>query len=169
MPPPTSGTLRTTWTSVTTADLAVGQTNLAAAINNYWQVTGVQLETGPVATPFEFESYEATLNKCLRYFYSIPGTTVVCNGNRYTATSCYGIVRHPVVMRGDPTLSQTTGTNFYRFLANDVADLFDAFDGITDSNRFVARLDVTSGVSGTAGHGGWFRTDTGTLSFSAEL
>jgi hypothetical protein len=64
----TSGTLRTAWTSSTNADLAVGQTNLAAATDNYWQVTGVQLEVGPAATPFEFKSFAQELRECLRYY-----------------------------------------------------------------------------------------------------
>jgi hypothetical protein len=64
----TSGTLRTTWNSQTQADLAVGQTNLAAATNNYWQVTGVQLEVGDTATPFEFKPYGQDLLECQRYF-----------------------------------------------------------------------------------------------------
>jgi hypothetical protein len=33
-----------------------------------WQVTGVQLEAGSVATPFEFEEYGTTLAKCQRYY-----------------------------------------------------------------------------------------------------
>ena len=64
----TSGTLNTTWGSVVLANRAVGQVNLAAATSNYWQVTGIQLEVGAVATPFEFEPFETTLRKCLRYF-----------------------------------------------------------------------------------------------------
>lgn len=64
----TSGTLQTTWGSDTVANRAAGQTNLAAATNNYWQVTGVQLEAGAVATPFEFEDYGTTLAKCQRYY-----------------------------------------------------------------------------------------------------
>jgi len=67
----TSGTLATTWASYTAANAAVGQTNLAAATSNYWQVTGVQLEAGAVATPFEFEDYGTTLAKCQRYFERI--------------------------------------------------------------------------------------------------
>ena len=63
-----SGTLATTWASVTNANRYVGQTNLAAATSNYWQVTGVQLEVGAVATPFEFEQISTTLAKCQRYF-----------------------------------------------------------------------------------------------------
>ena len=74
----TSGTLGTTWSSITTANRAVGQTNLASATNNYWQVTGVQLEAGAVATPFEFEDYGTTLQKCYRYY------------QRYTSHSAYG-------------------------------------------------------------------------------
>ena len=64
----TSGTLATTWASLTNANRAVGQTNLAAATNNYWQITGVQLEVGAVATPFEFKSYGQELRECQRYF-----------------------------------------------------------------------------------------------------
>jgi hypothetical protein len=64
----TSGTLNTSWASTVTANRAVGQTNLAAATNNYWQITGVQLEVGAVATPFEFKPFEQELKECQRYF-----------------------------------------------------------------------------------------------------
>jgi len=64
----TSGNLQTSWDTFTSADTAPGQTNLAANTNNYWQITGVQLETGPVATEFEFEPYGVTLAKCQRYW-----------------------------------------------------------------------------------------------------
>jgi len=72
----TSGTLNTSWASSTNANRAVGQTNLAAATNNYWQVTGVQLEAGAVATPFEFEDFGITLTKCQRYYEKTYDTTV---------------------------------------------------------------------------------------------
>jgi hypothetical protein len=102
----TSGTLNTTWASATEANRAVGQTNLAAAINNYWQITGVQLEAGSVATPFEFENIGTTLAKCQRYY------------QRWTTTSAYGrftlgantsttggiyILQMPTTMRTGPT------------------------------------------------------------------
>jgi hypothetical protein len=53
----TSGTLQTSWNSATAANRAVGQVNLASATNNYWQITGVQLEVGDTATPFEFKPF----------------------------------------------------------------------------------------------------------------
>lgn len=63
-----SGTLQTTWGTDVLANSAVGQTNLASAINNYWQVTGIQMETGSVATPYEFLSYGDELRRCQRYY-----------------------------------------------------------------------------------------------------
>jgi hypothetical protein len=65
----TSGTLNTSWASATSANRAVGQTNLASATNNYWQVTGVQLEVGDTATPFEFKPFAQDLEECLRYYW----------------------------------------------------------------------------------------------------
>jgi hypothetical protein len=63
-----SGTLQTTWNTVPASGRATGQINLFDTINNYWQITGVQLEVGSVATPFEFEPFETTLRKCQRYY-----------------------------------------------------------------------------------------------------
>lgn len=74
-----SGTLNSSWASNTPGTEAVGQVNVASAINNFWQVTGVQLETGTVATPFDLVPFDQELNKCRRYFeaswYSQPGST----------------------------------------------------------------------------------------------
>jgi len=79
----TSGTLQSTWGSYTDANSHVGQTNVAAATNNYWQITGVQLEVGDTATPFEFKPFGEELKECERYYeksYSYataPGTSTV--------------------------------------------------------------------------------------------
>ena len=94
----TSGTLQTTWGSVTAANRAVGQTNLAAATNNYWQITGTQLEIGPVATSFEFEPYETTLRKCQRYYQKVVTTVAGYN----SATQFFGAFVFPVTPRTQP-------------------------------------------------------------------
>jgi hypothetical protein len=64
----TSGTLQTSWGSEVLANTASGVTNLAASTNNYWQVTGVQLEVGDTATPFEFKPFDKDLEECRRYY-----------------------------------------------------------------------------------------------------
>jgi len=98
----TSGTLNTTWASVTNANTAVGQTNLAAATNNYWQVTGVQLEAGSVATPFEFEDYGETIRKCYRYFQHAQDAQV--GGFRQT-NQVQWVQNYRSEMRANPTVT----------------------------------------------------------------
>jgi hypothetical protein len=44
------------------------QTNLFASTSNEWYVTGVQLEVGSKATPFEHRSYGDELARCKRYY-----------------------------------------------------------------------------------------------------
>lgn len=108
----TSGTLATTW-GTTSANRAVGQTNLAAATNNYWQITGVQLETGPIATPFEFETYETTLRKCQRYYQRIvPGAAgrYFGHGQSYSTTQTEVVIPYKTVMRTNPTALEQNGT-----------------------------------------------------------
>lgn len=112
----TSGTLQTTWGSFAgnTANRAVGQTNLAAATNNYWQVTGVQLEAGAVATPFEFEDYGVTLDKCQRYFVTYSGL----GSAEFTVNLGFymdpNLIRFPLripTMRSAPSVSYTGTAN----------------------------------------------------------
>jgi hypothetical protein len=84
----TSGTLGTTWASRVNANTAVGQVNLASATNNYWQITGIQLEVGATATPFEFKPFAQDLEECQRYYEkSYPNATAPGTAN----TANFGI------------------------------------------------------------------------------
>lgn len=48
---------------------AYGQTaNIAATVNNTFQMTGMQLETGSAASPFEYRQYGTELALCQRYY-----------------------------------------------------------------------------------------------------
>ena len=67
----TSGTLApNTWQS-TAANKAVGQVNLADSTSNDWHLTGVQLEIGSVATPFEHKSFAQQLWECQTYWQRV--------------------------------------------------------------------------------------------------
>jgi hypothetical protein len=111
----TSGTRPSAWASSTNANRAVGQTNLAAATNNYWQITGVQLEAGAVATPFEFEDYGVTLAKCQRYYQKsyldteAPGTGLASSmwfsATNGVDTSSVSIPHLRTTMRSSPTMT----------------------------------------------------------------
>jgi hypothetical protein len=168
----TSGTLQTTWGSTVAANRAVGQTNLGAATNNYWQITGVQLEAGAVATPFEFEDISTTLAKCQRYYYlQLAGTgKTVGSGTYYTATNIFVTTNFPVTMRATPTLSATSGTGYYNVYSNNTADAINSLIIDTPHTNGCSLYNNTE-ASGVIGHGAFIATSnaSASIAFSAEL
>ena len=110
----TSGTRNETWASYVQGNSGQGQTvNLASATNNYWQVTGVQLNVGGVAAPFEFKSYERELRECQRYYYRRTATAtseMIITGFQPANTNIAATGFHPVVMRATPSSSAFGGT-----------------------------------------------------------
>lgn len=69
----TSGTLQTTWGTLTNANRAVGQVNLGSSTSNYWQITGTQLTIGSADTPFQFKPWQQELRECQRYYQRMQG------------------------------------------------------------------------------------------------
>ena len=65
----TSGTSQqgNSWDDGTAANRAAGVSG-SAADDDYWAMTGVQLEVGDQASPFEFLSYAEQLHLCRRYY-----------------------------------------------------------------------------------------------------
>jgi hypothetical protein len=102
----TSGTLNTSWASTVNANRAVGQVNVAAATDNYWQITGVQLEVGSTATEFEFLPADVELARCQRYYFrNTPGTTYGTYAilGAQGSTSMEGSLYLPVSLRAAAT------------------------------------------------------------------
>ncbi len=77
-------------------------------------ITGVQLEVGETATPFEHRSYGDELARCQRYFQdytSANGNHFYINGTNESSSEV-GIARLlPVVMRIDPTVLNAVTTS----------------------------------------------------------
>ena len=168
----TSGTLNTTWESLTNANRAVGQTNLASATSNYWQITGVQLEAGAVATPFEFEDIGNTLRKCQRYYQLVAtGTSkVISMGTAYSTSQFYSVYHNKVSMRTAPTLVVANGTNYWILFGNNNNFGFTTLlmdQSSTESVRFFAN----SGLAINQGSGFWLETNNAasSVALSAEL
>jgi hypothetical protein len=74
-----------TWVSTGGIRASNDQVNLMDTVNNYWQFTGLQLEVGSKATPFEHKRFSEELRDCNRYFeksydYSTPPGTVTNAG-----------------------------------------------------------------------------------------
>lgn len=63
------------WNSGSFTYCAYGSYNWPGLAGNFIHCTGVQLEKGTVATPFEFRNYAQELALCQRYFTKLGGTT----------------------------------------------------------------------------------------------
>jgi hypothetical protein len=87
-----------------------GQVNGLDSTDNDFYLTGVQLEKGSVATPFEFRPYETELALCQRYCLRYGGVATyepVGVGGVIISTQARIIVHCPVEMRTTPTLYTT--------------------------------------------------------------
>jgi len=171
----TSGTLAETWATATTANAAPGQTNLAAATNNYWQVTGVQLETGSASTGFEFKSYGQELAECQRYYYRLDpqqSLSPIGVGNAVSTTAAHVMINFPVLMRTSPGLyNDTSGTaSDYALLLGSTTSLT-AVPQIQHRNTAGANLAavVSSGLTTGMAYLLVFSGTNGYLGFSADI
>ncbi len=67
----TSGSLQTSWGSIVSANRAVGISSFFDSTDREFFITGIQMELGEVATPFEHETFGDNLARCQRYFRQI--------------------------------------------------------------------------------------------------
>ena len=112
----TSGTLQQTWAANTAANRFVGQVNLASAISNYWQVTGVQLEVGDTATPHEFKPYAQDLLECMRYLQVWKDDNkAIYSGHYWSTTESMGTLNFKIPMRSAPTVTASSGSALKSF------------------------------------------------------
>ena len=72
--------------------------------NSVWRVTGVQLEMGPAATPFEYVGYDRELQNCQRYFQFI-GSGFITAGRGASSSMYLYSYTCPVNLRASPTIS----------------------------------------------------------------
>jgi len=93
---------------------ATGATSVVGTNGATFYITGVQLERGTIATPFEYRNYQQELAMCQRYYAksydvtTVPGTQVFAGEflmQTFTNNNLYFPVRYPVTMRTDPTLT----------------------------------------------------------------
>ena len=105
------GTVRDSWltTSPTAPKVPTGAPAWMNGSNDFY-LTGVQLEVGEQATPFEHEPFAVTQHKCFRYYYN--SRFGYNEGGAYSPNrdAQYGHVRaciaqFPVKMRATPSVS----------------------------------------------------------------
>ena len=137
-----------------------GEQQIVATNGATFYITGVQLEAGTTASPFEYRQYGTELALCQRYYYQ----TLITNGNSEPSFYWYSGVsgqaytaqyRFAVPMRGSPTIT-TSGT----WLTQNITGPTFA----SDANSYMA-----IGTSTTAGYTYFISNGSGMAKFSSEL
>ena len=125
------GTLSTSWTSITDANKAAGQVNLADSTDNAWEITGVQMEIGSQATPFEHRSFGEELSLCQRYYWQHLGEenstgTAVYASAAYATSNYRASVDLPCQMRGQPSgsIAFSNGSPSLDFISTTAVGLY---------------------------------------------
>ena len=177
----TSGSEQTSWGTNVNANRGAGlNVNLADATSNYWQITGVQLEVGEQATPFEHRSYSDELTRCQRYTYVYNSERsggydqAISSMSKWSNGYAYGAYNFPCTMRTAPSGTAYNTSQFTIYIA-----------GSTGQPNTELNIEVASPVScemnvqtslGSTGESGMFRkTGSGTgasagyIVFDAEL
>ena len=85
-----------------------GSVQLVANTGATLYITGVQLETGSVATPFERRPYGEMLMLCQRYYQTVSSVPAVAS----STTEVFAGGTFPVPMRASPTVGATGTLNY---------------------------------------------------------
>jgi hypothetical protein len=148
---------------------ASGQVNWTGTSGATFYITGVQLEVGSVATPFERRQYGQELALCQRYYQKLGLKNAQFLGSGISSstsqTDCY--FKYAITMRSSPTanfnsLVVTDGRNYNAV----VSSLGTSYLGL-DSARILLITNVVQTIDrmGLVSCSG----DTGYIDFSAEL
>ena len=174
------GTLNESWRTATDPSSATGQVNFGDSTSNYCRLTGIQLEVGDTATPFEHRSYGEELTLCQRYYQQPAGAMwgTITNGGGSFSNLWFTQVL-PVEMRADPTVSVlpktiqlrcwggTSGNTSYGDRNFDGSTITTINSAAYRKKNISGRFAIPSGI--TRGELMLDRTDDGNFSVDAEL
>jgi hypothetical protein len=142
---------------------STGATSVVGTSGATFYITGVQLEVGSVATPFERRDYGRELIMCQRYYYV--SSTDNGGGAQFVGAPISGALsiavgqgRFPVSMRAAPTVALPSGAGQSGLVA--------------DSNCTASQIGVDAFIRVTIDSGNWSNSYTpvqGRFTASAEL
>jgi len=124
-----------------------------------FELTGVQLEVGSVATPFEHRSFGDELARCQRYCYEhlYPNANQYASimlGGYYNSSRIYGSIKFPVTMRVPPTMVCSDIADAFNCYRNGGVDFVNEFhiDSANNVGPNAAEILNDTDASGTGGH-----------------
>ena len=170
-----TGTWLATNDFITSDSVKIVGTNAAT-----WYITGIQLETGRVATPFEHRSIAEELQLCHRYYikfrgavgggggYGSAGDGAIATLANWTNTGAYGPIFMGTTMRYAPTLTGYASVNYFSAGNTFAPSGSQMYLAGSARNRVEITIQSMSGMS--QGNAGWLRIDAtgGYMSFDAD-
>ena len=157
---------------------ATGATSVVGTNGATFYITGVQLEAGTTASPFEYRQYGTELTLCQRYCVLFAKSTgvsqeIIGAGQAWGSTNYWCAVRMPVTMRSYPTMSATTGTNYWLWQSGGTSSYSTAIaDPGYYGSAYLGNLIYITTVSGIPSGQGLVLSATAngaTLLYTAEL
>ena len=103
-----TGTANNTWATTSTISVPSGGTSVVGTNGATFYITGVQLEVGSTATPFERRMITNELALCQRYYWRGGGAVNSPFADGYNVTNGYTAYSYtfPVTMRTAPTVNK---------------------------------------------------------------
>jgi len=138
-----------------------------AGANDYYEVTGVQLEVGSVATPFKTNgaTIQGELSACERYFQIVTGQ--MCSGAN--TTTVYGGVNFRTQMRTAPSVALSAAMTITDAGADYTQSAASVSILSSRANSTGAQIQMPN-FTGTTAHRPYTSTITASqIQFSAEL
>ena len=161
-----TGSTSTSWGNYADGGFANGQTvNIFSSTSNYFYLTGVQLEIGTQATPFEHISFAENKRLCMRYFERIDnGSDSGANYHYFGAgyfeedTNLRGFIAYKEQKRVTPTITFSDAGTFNAINTASMPD------GNSIGTQYINTVNtgytlVTNSVSGRDGQGGLLVAD----------
>jgi len=141
----------TDWKTLTSARSITGNVNFFQTASNTFEITGIQLEVGSVATEFEHRSFGEELALCQRYYQIVDLSGSVANRWNTNYANIAGVhIYFPTEMRGNSSFSSLT-TLTSRNLYNLATDLFATSGGMTASINFTRSRAVALYLGSASG------------------
>jgi len=144
----TTGWVRYTHTVTFASNVNQVSVNLAsnsagtAGADDSLFITGIQLELGETATPFEHRSFGDELQRCLRYYFDNVGSqerwqaTKGREADRLRSVTCL----HPVAMRATPTITKVTDASNFTTSFTTVDEFGSRGDGVAPNDGTIAGI-----------------------------
>lgn len=127
-------------------------------------ITGLQIEAGPVATPFEHRPYVEELALCKRYFQNVYNGQ--CFGSANTSTRMRINAPLSPEMRANPTVARVTGTISFQGMGVSVTSTSTTIAQSSPSGTHYLGMDL-GGFSGLTGRS-YAGSHSRTLVFTAD-